>query len=97
MSKYERLDATIIAAISEGRSPLYAKTVNAEADKLASVSGREGFRIIDGRLQALRKAGRIGHDSKLGWRIRFPDGGYAPASVDKPVHGVGHMQGRGAA
>ena len=105
MSKYDRLDAVIIAAIREGRRPLYARTVSAEASQLAAESGREEFRVIDGRLQALRKAGHIEHDTKHGWRIRQPDGGNAInsdarnelANSEAPVHGVGHMHGRGAA
>ena len=74
MSKYIELDKAIVDAIREGRSPLYARTVAAEASQLAALCGREEFRVIDGRLQALRKAGRIRHVTKAeghgtaGWR-----------------------------
>ena len=59
MSHYENLDGLIIAAIKAHRNPIYAAEVNTEAEALAEATKREAFRVIDGRLQALRKAGRI--------------------------------------
>ena len=56
---YAALDAMILKAIQEGNSPLYNMRVAAEASAIAEATGREDFRVIDGRLQALRKRGVI--------------------------------------
>ena len=58
-SQYEVLDSHILNAADTGHNPLYERTVRAEAQRLAEASGREAFRVIDGRLQALRKAKKI--------------------------------------
>jgi len=60
-TQYETLDRKIIEHIALRRvtSPLYASHVRREADRLADATGRNVFRVIDGRLQALRKAGKI--------------------------------------
>ena len=61
MSKtYETLDAAIIRAIeSSNGNPTYNRAVAAEGLRIAESSGRDDMRVIDGRLQALRKAGKI--------------------------------------
>ena len=61
MTQYSEIDRCIIECIRSGQGihPLYDKRVNQEADRLAMRTGREDFRIIDGRLQALRKQGAI--------------------------------------
>lgn len=75
MSQYQELDARILAAIIAKRNPLYANTVSEEASRLAALTGREDFRVVDGRLQALRKAGTIRHLTKVegggtaGWQV----------------------------
>lgn len=75
MSQYRELDKRIVIAIRAQQNPLYAAIVSQEASRLANESGREAFRVIDGRLQALRKAGRICHLTKAdgqckgGWQI----------------------------
>lgn len=43
--------------------------VKAEADRIAEQNVAHGWRLIDRRLQALRKRGEIMFDSKLGWSI----------------------------
>lgn len=73
--QYEKLDDQIINAINERRNPLYDKSANVEAERIAEETGREAYRIIDVRLQALRKAGKIRHftkgesNGKGGWRV----------------------------
>ena len=52
---YTAIDAAIIKTIRGGNSPLYNICVSAEASAIAEATGREDFRVIDGRLQALRK------------------------------------------
>lgn len=59
MSKYEALDAAIIDTIDQGMSPLYCYRPLMFAEQIANEEGRQGFRVIDCRVQALRKAGRI--------------------------------------
>lgn len=58
---YETIDGLIIQAIRENdpRGPLYASKVCREADRLSQRTGRDAFRIIDARIQALRKAKKI--------------------------------------
>jgi hypothetical protein len=81
MSQYDNLDMLIVAAVEQRRSPLYERSVNAEAQRIARVTGREVFRIVDGRLQALRKRGAIVHLTKAegagsgGWKITHGMGG----------------------
>ena len=71
MSTYEALDKAILSAVSNGASPLYERKVGQEAKRIAELSGREDFRVIDGRIQALRKAGQIVyHGSK--WKPATP-------------------------
>lgn len=72
---YEKLDAIIIAAIDNRKSPIYSESVTVEAGRIAAATGREDFRVIDLRLQALRKAGVIAHRTKAesngqgGWHV----------------------------
>lgn len=71
MRTYVVLDAEIVKAIQADSHPLYARNVGAEARRIAELSGREEFRVIDGRLQALRKAGLIAPNRKApaGWML----------------------------
>lgn len=66
MNQYETLDGLIVESIrtNEPGGPLYGVNVVAEAGKLEKTTGRVGFRIIDTRIQALRKAGKIRHATK---------------------------------
>lgn len=71
MSQYANLDCAILAHITSRREPkpLYARDVRIVADPLAEATGREVCRVIDGRLTALKKAGRIHFDKALRlWR-----------------------------
>lgn len=75
MGQYEELDKRIVDAVAKRKSPLYDKRVNEEAARIANGTGRDDFRIIDGRLQALRKAGKIRYLTKAesngqgGWHV----------------------------
>lgn len=72
---YEELDKLIVEAVAKRNSPLYDKRINEEATRIAKCTGRDDFRVIDGRLQALRKAGKIRHLTKAesngqgGWHV----------------------------
>lgn len=56
---YENLDTRIMLAIEARKHPLYEYHCCQEAMRIQDATGREIFRIIDGRIQSLRKAGRI--------------------------------------
>lgn len=72
---YVEIDQRIIEAIKGGSNPLYSHAVKVEAERIAVATGREVFRVIDARLQALRKARKIRHLTKAesngrgGWHV----------------------------
>lgn len=66
---YEKLDALIINAISDGESPLNDGAVNEEAERIGQVTPRLTFRVIDGRLQYLRKKNRIQWQRINDWSV----------------------------
>ena len=66
MNAYLTLDQLIVDSIRSGKHPLYGAQVNEEARRIAQASGRDVLRVIDGRIQALRKAGRICADRMCG-------------------------------
>jgi hypothetical protein len=72
---YDKLDALIFENIkSAGEARLYKATGGKaleEARRLAELTGREDFRVLDGRLQALRRRGLIRHVGGT-WRLTWP-------------------------
>ena len=56
---YEELDKLIVDAVKASKSPLYDNATNEEASRIEKATGRDSDRVIDGRLQALRKKGVI--------------------------------------
>lgn len=78
MSQYEEIDRRILKAVEQRITPLYSRSCCDEAERLGKATGREGFRVIDGRLQALRKAGKIRYMTKAesngkgGWHLATP-------------------------
>lgn len=85
MSKYEKLDAMIMAAIANEPGIKFDDLSNRQpiricADALADEEKKQprkgysedkGWRVVDRRLKALRKAGNIayGRGKNAGWRI----------------------------
>lgn len=70
MSQYQQIDELIVEAIRQRRNPLYASSVCGEACRLAALTGREDFRVIDGRLQALKRTGKIKFiKGGIGWQV----------------------------
>lgn len=66
---YSQLDAAILERIQNGHtfaSQIEGGEAAAEARKFASAKMPE-FRVIDRRLQAMRKTGLIAYSHKLGW------------------------------
>jgi len=78
MSKYEKLDAAVLARLSTYKpinfTPLFSKEIRTESFRLAELEGAEGFRILDRRLQALRKSDKILYKrgSLGGWVLTGP-------------------------
>ena len=72
MSIYKKLDEALIHSIKSGNNLLHriqSVAVTQEAMSLALLQRAEGWRIIDRRLQALRKANKIVYSSKTGWTV----------------------------
>lgn len=69
-NKYEQLDALLLRAIApvpKRFSDIYMGKIAEECSRLAELeTGKEPLRVMDRRLQALRKAGKIRSTSK-GW------------------------------
>lgn len=74
MSKYQQLDEQILFYIGESPTPFMAihfadgihEGIHAECERFATKIGG-GFRVLDRRLQALRKAGKIRAIPGKGW------------------------------
>jgi len=73
MSQYATLDKLIVERLSEGPKFLhkvFTYDVKDECRRVAEATEREAFRVMDARLQALRKAGVIVFNSKTGWGLK---------------------------
>ena len=72
MRQYDKLDGLILAALkvrSETFTFLYCGKVRAECDRLEESGCGESFRVLDRRLQALRKKSKIWFHPKNGWTL----------------------------
>ena len=74
MSQYDTLDRLMLARLAKLNCGLNFMFLNAqevrdESERLEKETGRDAYRVIDGRLQYLRKKGVIEYDSKRGWEI----------------------------
>ena len=73
MSQYDKLDSLIVDAIKGGchsfSSIFSGRSLFDEAMRLSHAIGRDAQRIVDRRLQALRKRGVIVYFSGWGWRV----------------------------
>lgn len=78
MTDYTKLDELILDRISAGQTQLdgiNSQDVRVEANRIAAETGRDQFRVVDGRLQSLRKAGRIEFKRGVlsgGWALAVP-------------------------
>ena len=74
MSRYDKLDALIVDAIKGGchsfASIFSGRSLFDEAMRLSHAIGRDTQRIVDGRLQALRRRGLIVYYTGWGWRAK---------------------------
>lgn len=65
MSKFDELDAAILKRIALGGChPMYCADCTTAAKKVMR-KYQEEFRVIDGRMTALKKAGRIAYSRRL--------------------------------
>lgn len=83
MSQFQKLDDLIVAQIANKGAqftPLFSSNaVREESQRLGSESGREPFRVLDGRLQALKRKGIITYGTKTGW-VKIESKQAAPAN-----------------
>ena len=74
MSQYDKIDSLIVDAIKGGCSSFASifsgRSLFDEAMRLSHPIGRDAQRIVDGRLQALRKRGLIVYVTGWGWRVK---------------------------
>ena len=72
MSAYTKIDSLIVQAVKHGKHPRYDNDVSAEAARLADALGRESFRVVDGRMTALKRIGHIAFNrSEAKWTTIF--------------------------
>lgn len=82
MTKYGKLDSLILSSIKAGRTQfnqIFAGAVQDECERIAKAEGTarsrwgvDPFRVMDRRLQALRKAGKIrfiASGDGMGWQL----------------------------
>lgn len=72
MADYTKMDQLIIEKIKDGAntfSKIDGGSVYDEAKSIAMATGGDSFRVIDRRLQALRKRGVIEYTTKEKWRM----------------------------
>lgn len=72
MIDYTKMDQLIIEKIKDGAntfSKIDGGSVYDEAKSIEMATGGDSFRVIDRRLQALRKRGVIEYTTKEKWRV----------------------------
>jgi len=71
---YTTLDTAILKAVHTADRKMTSMGISAnsavkvELNRMATEQSRPAFRILDGRLQALRKAKKLTFGSKVGWK-----------------------------
>ena len=97
MSKYQSLDDAILARV-KNRWPLAPMThalimatsqVRDLAEAAVAGTSRPAFRVVDARLQALRKKGLIEYSTELGWSLRWP---YCAIADHAPAAAKGELK-----
>jgi hypothetical protein len=69
---YQKLDAALIESVKSGANTFAKLRVECSREACSvPVEIRDGgYRMIDQRLQALRKKGKVAFNSKTGWVIK---------------------------
>lgn len=78
MTNYAEFDASLISHIRSGKTEAMALEIHLREQAKAIDPGPNWWRVIDRRLQALRKRGLIEYTRKTGWRAK------AQEHTDKP-------------
>jgi hypothetical protein len=77
VSQFQKLDDLIVARIARKGvqfTPLFCSNdVREESHRLGVALDREPFRVLDGRLQALKRKGLISYGTKTGWVKSEPE------------------------
>lgn len=74
---YEKLDGLIVAVVKDPplrdkplRSAFFATgDIGREVERISTGTGRDKFRVLDGRLQALRRKGMVRYSPERGWIV----------------------------
>lgn len=71
MSKYKFVDAVLLREIAACRNATYhlVDASNVETREFWTHYQKDGMRVVDRRLQALKKSRKISYDRKTGWVI----------------------------
>ncbi len=71
MTDYTKFDAALMALLAGGvRSfAALAAQLNSQAKSFCTTDRAEPFRVVDRRLQALRKKKLVAYSSKAGWSL----------------------------
>lgn len=76
MSQYATLDTAIVTRLSEVphintdfTGLHFSPAIKQEVARIAAATRRDEFRVLDGRLQALRKKGTIAYSTTRGWQL----------------------------
>jgi len=71
MTDYTEIDAALLAEIKEGRNATWAMVdaTNKLTKPMWHKYDLSGMRVVDRRLQALKKAGKISYARATGWVI----------------------------
>ena len=73
MNKYQDLDNLILARITRfagsSFSELFQGPILSECERLNTLTNREPFRILDGRLTSLRNSKKAVYEKGFGWKI----------------------------
>lgn len=71
MTDYAEFDAALLALIGGGMRSFAALVAHlqSQAKAFCTDAKQELFRVVDRRLQSLRKKGKVAYDTKTGWRL----------------------------
>jgi hypothetical protein len=70
MSQYDVLDGMVLCILEKKPlhfAELFDLEVMSECNRIAGLTGRQSCRILDGRLQALKRLGNIRYNTHKGW------------------------------
>lgn len=74
MTDYTEFDAELLSLLAGGLCSFaaLAERLSAKAAVFCTEPRQVPFRVVDRRLQALRKKGLVSHNTKTGWNVAKP-------------------------